>query len=312
MRSSMQHKVFAVFFLLVLALTTSAGDAAIARASNETEAPVAALIETEAAPELSGEELIRDDAAPEAPSFDAVLGEHETRYRSYGRLRRRAHNVELAAQKLDGVVIAPGGVLSFNDTVGERTREAGFQAAPVIASGRIRQGLGGGICQVTTTLHIAALEAGFTLVEHRTHSRPSSYVDTGLDATVAFGTIDYKVQNPYPFPVRLVTSAAEGTLTVRLEGAQASRGGDVQATVLRDLEPREDIVEDPTLTAGERVVESAGRTGHVVRVRYTDAAGEQHTLRVAYRAAPRVIRVGTGAAPVVAPIVVAAAVAPGA
>lgn len=304
MSPSMQHKVFVVFFPLILTLTTTAGDAAIARASDDTAVAVASVAPAEVfAPTET------PDAAIAAPRFDVVLGEESTRYRTYGRLRRRAHNVELAAQKLDGIVIAPGAVLSFNDTVGERTREAGFQAAPVIAAGRIRQGLGGGICQVTTTLHIAALEAGFTLVEHRTHSRPSSYVGTGLDATVAFGRIDYKIQNPYSFPVRVVTSAADGELVVRLEGAEASRGGDIEATVLRDLEPRENIVEDASLAAGERVVESEGRTGHVVRLRYRDAAGAQQTLRLAYRAAPRVVRVGAAAAsaPIAQPIVVAVA-----
>ncbi|MCF6287340.1 MAG: VanW family protein [Candidatus Hydrogenedentes bacterium] len=107
--------------------------------------------------------------------------------------------VQPAAAKLDGAILEPGGILSFNERVGARGREEGFEPAPVIASGRLRQGMGGGVCQVSTTLHVAAIRAGLVVIERRPHSRPSHYVDPGLDATVVYGRFDYRIENPYPF-----------------------------------------------------------------------------------------------------------------
>lgn len=229
--------------------------------------------------------------AAEAPSFTEVA-EASTEFRTTGRARNRAHNVGLAAKFLTGSVIAPGQTLSFNDTVGERSAERGFRSAPVIASGRIRSGMGGGVCQVSTTLHMAALEAGLEIVEHRTHSRPSSYAPAGLDATVAWGSIDYQVRNPYAHPVRVLAWTIDGQMHVRLESTGEVATQQVVSDEVRTLPIRERVVQDAALAAGEREVERAGREGVVARVTIVDAEGQRHVQRFWYAAAPRVVRVG--------------------
>jgi len=226
-----------------------------------------------------------------AESFAAVVGDHLTEFRTSGRAANRAANVALAAERVDGVVLAPGERFSFNDVVGERTTDAGFLAAPVIANGRIRMGMGGGICQVASTLHVAVLEAGMTIVEHRSHSRPVGYVPTGLDATVAWGQTDYVFQNDHDFPVRVFTKVVDGQLLVRIDG-DARAPNEIDADVIRTLEPRTLVEADETLTAGERVVDRAGHEGYVVRVRVTDAEGNTDTSRVRYFPRHELVRVG--------------------
>ncbi len=134
----------------------------------------------------------------------------------------RSANVRLAAQLLNGVVIGPGRVISFNERVGPRTVERGFQQAPEIVGDELTVGIGGGTCQVSSTLHGAALYGGLAVVERRSHSRPSDYTRLGLDATVAYPSVDLKLKNPYSFS--LVVHAFEpepGTLRIEILGGEA-------------------------------------------------------------------------------------------
>lgn len=153
----------------------------------------------------------------------------------------RVHNITLGAKKLDGSTIAPlGGLWSFNDTVGPRTMEAGFKAAPTLLMGEVIPGMGGGMCQVSSTMHAAALLAGLTIVKRMPHSRPSSYIDRGLDATVNYPEhcwegkqdpntcFDLVISNPYDFPITIKTlvhdpvkptKVPKKALTVELRGS---------------------------------------------------------------------------------------------
>jgi len=220
-------------------------------------------------------------------AFDQTLGDASTRFRTRGAYRGRASNVQLAAKLLDGAVIAPGAELSFDAVVGERTVERGFRNAPVIANGELRRGIGGGVCQVASTLHLASLRSGLEVVEHRTHT--SSYLDPGLDARIAWGTQDYRVRNPHPFAVRVRAMATEGRLAVTIEGAEARRH-EVRTELVRELPADEQVIVDPTLAPGEIVVESEGRDGLVVRVVRVDPEGRTTTTLHRYAPATRVIR----------------------
>ncbi|MEO7034877.1 MAG: VanW family protein [Polyangiaceae bacterium] len=113
----------------------------------------------------------------------------------------RALNIATAARYLNGTVIAPGEVFSFNKTVGARTVGRGFTFAPVIVADELEPGVGGGVCQVASTLHAAAVFGGFEVVQRRNHSRPSGYTPLGLDATVVDGELDLKLKNPYDTPL---------------------------------------------------------------------------------------------------------------
>ena len=106
--------------------------------------------------------------------------------------------------------------------VGERTAAFGFYKSPVIRDGILTEGTGGGICQVASTLHAAALLAGLGIVERTPHSRPSSYIPMGLDATVVFPRVDLKVRNPWPYPIVVRAHAAHGELEVSWRSSTGS------------------------------------------------------------------------------------------
>ena len=158
-------------------------------------------------------------ARPAVAETPHVLGHFTTAYANDAEHRARASNVELAAEAIDRKVIAPGATFSFNDAVGERTAAFGFAKATVLRDGMLAEGTGGGTCQVASTLHAAALLAGLDIVSRAPHSRPSAYIRMGLDATVAFGTIDLKIRNPATEPVTIVVHRGKGTLDVALESA---------------------------------------------------------------------------------------------
>lgn len=133
-------------------------------------------------------------------------------------LPNRSANIRLAAAAIEGRILYPGEELSFNEAVGPRNIEQGYREAPVIVNDQVISGLGGGICQVSTTLYNAALLAGLTVVERTPHSLPSSYVDLGRDATVAYGLLDLRLRNDLGFPVLLSALAQEGILNVSFYG----------------------------------------------------------------------------------------------
>lgn len=181
-----------------------------------------------------------------------TLAEFTTKYRT-GRARAgRVHNIELAVRAIDGYVLEPGAELSFNEVVGKRSYERGFEAANEIANRRIVRGVGGGVCQVAATLHAAAFLAGFALPEYRPHSRPAKYIELGLDTMVSWPQQDMRIANVYPFPVRVRASAEDGTLQVRLEGAGKAHPVEWSKQVLSRTRPGVQEVEDADLAPGER------------------------------------------------------------
>jgi vancomycin resistance protein YoaR len=149
----------------------------------------------------------------------SVLSAFETDFRT--RAGPRATNIHVAAKSLNGKVLLPGAVFSFNEVVGPRIESRGFREAPVIVDDELEPGVGGGVCQVATTVHAAAVLAGLQIVERRSHSRPSGYAPMGLDATVIDGKVDLRFRNPYP--VALLISATfpdRFRLRVELVGMQ--------------------------------------------------------------------------------------------
>lgn len=136
--------------------------------------------------------------------------------------KNRAHNIRLVARRLRGVVVMPGEVFSFNRAVGPRTKARGFLPAPIFVKGEIATGIGGGVCQVSTTLYNAAKRAGMKIVERHLHSLPVHYVPSGYDATVVYGALDMRFKNPYSHPVVIWTAVKGGALTVLILGPPRS------------------------------------------------------------------------------------------
>ena len=155
------------------------------------------------------------EAAAELRGELEVVSEYTTRFRTRGDQATRAQNIAVAAQRLDGWILLPGDRMSFNDVVGERSEENGFEESWQILEGEMVRGMGGGTCQVSSTLHAAALHAGLKVVESYPHSRPLAYIDKGLDATVAWPFVDLKLQNPWPVALAIHALVGEGSLTFR-------------------------------------------------------------------------------------------------
>jgi len=155
-------------------------------------------------------------AEPTAESFPVELGSFATTLA--GSNAARTANVRLAAEALDGVVLDPGAELSFNERVGARTTERGYQIAPVILREQRQLQLGGGICQVASTLFDAALLAGLTPVERWRHSSPVDYVALGEDATIAWGYKDLRLRNELDRAVRVRVSVVGATLLAHVDG----------------------------------------------------------------------------------------------
>ncbi|MDD6135381.1 MAG: VanW family protein [Selenomonadaceae bacterium] len=154
-------------------------------------------------------------------NIDAVLGSYTTRFYPGD----RGDNIGLAASHLQGALIRSQATLSFNNIVGQRTRAAGYKNAGVIVNGEPAVDVGGGVCQVSSTLYNAILLAGLKPTERSNHSLPSSYVPAGRDATVADGLLDFVFQNPLPHPVVLRVSNSGSALTIYVLGTKADLGG---------------------------------------------------------------------------------------
>ncbi len=175
----------------------------------ETAAPQESSESVELAlPTPSGSATSPQADTPKPPDFTKTLAVYETRYQAGG---NRGSNIERAASFFkDGIVLQPGDVLSFNTMVGPRNESNGFKRAPVIVGGELTEGDGGGTCQVSSTLHAAARFAGgFEFVERTPHSRPSSYILPGLDATVVWPDVDLKLKNSRDLPVKIAISTSD-------------------------------------------------------------------------------------------------------
>lgn len=128
----------------------------------------------------------------------------------------RENNVVLAAQRINGVVVQPGQSFSFSQTILPRTSANGYVEAPIFVSGNIGRGIGGGVCQVSSTLYAAMIHAGLPATERHPHSRPVDYLPQGFDATIAGNTLDLKFTNTFSQPLQIQASANGGSLTVNL------------------------------------------------------------------------------------------------
>ena len=148
--------------------------------------------------------------------FNATLGSYSTNYG--GSTSNRKANVARASQLINEKVVAPGEVFSFNDTVGDRTTSNGFYTATEYINGKSVQGIGGGTCQVSTTLYSAALYADMQIVHRENHVMTVGYVPLGQDATVAYGSVDFKFRNSSDYPIKIVSSADGGTIYVSIIG----------------------------------------------------------------------------------------------
>ena len=215
--------------------------------------------------------------------------------------RPRSSNIARAAGLIDGAIIMPSEGFSFNDRVGPRTREAGFEEAREIVDSEYVIGIGGGVCQVSSTLYNAAILAGFEIVERRPHSRVSGYIQAGRDATVYYPTIDLRFRNRLEAPVMLSLQVEGNKLYAAVVGdPRARRLVEVTTRTVSTLAPKTDHILDATLPSGKEVVEQEPETGLIVETlrkvfaRDGVQVSEEVLSRDVYPPVNRVLRVGTG------------------
>jgi vancomycin resistance protein YoaR len=230
-------------------------------------------------------------------NFGQTMIEVETTFRTGGAAAGRAHNIELAAAAIDGAVLQPGGELSFNERVGERSHARGFATAKELANRRVVDGVGGGVCQVAATLHATAFLSGLSLTDYRPHSRPVQYIDLGLDTMVTWPNQDMRIANSYPFSIRIRAQARDGVLRIRLEGSGKAHPVEWNTTILQRSKPGVQEVSDDSLRSGERVVVQSPIDGLLVRrVRTVYLPSGPHTEENMLRYPPtdRIVAVGGG------------------
>lgn len=143
-----------------------------------------------------------------------VIGSYTTYFNSGN--KNRSHNIMLASRAINNYVVLPGEVFSFNKVVGKRTKEKGYLQAPVIVRGELSEGIGGGICQVSSTLFNAVDKAGLHVIKRYSHSRDVAYVPPGRDATVSWYGPDFVFQNKYAYPIMIRAQSHYGTMYVTI------------------------------------------------------------------------------------------------
>jgi vancomycin resistance protein YoaR len=239
-----------------------------------------------------------------AMGITGLVGAYET---IYGGEANRLHNVRLVANLIDGKLIAPGTTFSFNGTTGERGEDKGFREAPVIINGELQTGIGGGVCQVSTTVFNAAYEAGLPITERTNHALYISHYPQGRDATVNYPDTDLQFRNDTPHWLLLRTFVGSSSLTVALYGAPQNRRvesevGDLVVTGSTPVKR----VSDPSLFVGQTSLQESGSPSRATSVeRKVYSAGGKllydDKWSSSYRGEYRVINVGTKPKPKLPP-----------
>ena len=247
--------------------------------------------------------IVRDGVKHTAKDLEnldlsAVLGRFESRYN--GQDQDRSYNLRTAARHVDGIVLKPGEVFDFNAIVGERSEANGFRPATVIAGGELTDGVGGGTCQIAGTLHAAVFFAGLPFVERNTHTRPSSYLKLGLDATVAYPKLNFKFQNDLAQPIAIGVKVGDGRVLAEVRGPKSVAREVSFVRRIDEVTPyTETTREDPTLPSGVRVLSQRGVAGF--RVTSFRTIRDVHTHKIvrerrsdSYPATTQIWRVGKG------------------
>ena len=244
-----------------------------------------------------------DITAKDASAIDTLLATFTTRFNP-GK-RDRTHNLILAATQVNGIIIKPGTQFSYNDIVGPRVGERGYREAPIFVKGKLEPGMGGGICQVSSTIYNVVLLSGLKVLQRGPHSRTVPYVRPGRDATVAYGSRDFRFENSNASPIALISRLDRSQLTVEIYGAADDKKNidiftskPIYSAIAGVM-----TVADPTLPTGTTKVLDVGARGVQVivyrRVKKTDGTSVTEVVsRDKYPSQKRIIGIGPARKPV--------------
>lgn len=194
-------------------------------------------------------------------AFPDLLSSFSTRYDASN--YPRTTNLKLAMNKLNGVVVASGETFSYNKTLGKRTAEAGYREAGGYAGGRVVQTLAGGICQISSTLYDAVVYANLDIIERHNHMFLAGYVGAGKDATVVYGSLDFKFKNTRKYPIMIKTSIGNGVAKIDIYGIkeEVEYDVDIVSSVLSYTPFKVIYEEDSSLAEGQQRVVQNGMNG---------------------------------------------------
>ena len=231
-------------------------------------------------------------------AFPNLLSSFSTKYDASN--KDRSTNLKLAMDKINGVVLMPGEEFSYNKVVGERTISAGYKEAKIYSNGKVIDGLGGGICQISTTLYDAVLYANLEVTSRRNHQFVTSYVKAGLDATVVYGSTDFKFKNSRSYPIKIVGEVDGGVAKIDIYGVKEETEYEVklEPVVINYIPYTTKTIKDSSLPKGKTVVEQSGSNGvKTVTYKYLLLNGKVVSKTVlsndTYNPMQRIIRVGS-------------------
>lgn len=253
--------------------------------------------------ELTMRRVEADLTTEEAKGFGIVerISTFTTEYSSSN--KPRVNNIHTLADALDATLLGPGETFSFNGTVGERTAAKGYEEAAAIVNGKLVPQLGGGICQLNTTLFNAVFFSGLPVVERRNHSQYISHYPKGRDATVSWGGPDFKFKNDTPNWILIATGYTNSSVTISIYGTDPGYEVAYETGPWTNLtNPPVREVKDPKLPVGTRVIDERGASGRTIVVTRIVTKGgaeiRRDTFKSVYRPTEEVVRVGTMPAPV--------------
>ena len=230
-------------------------------------------------------------------AFPDLLATFSTKYNAGN--AGRTTNLRLAANKINGTVLLPNEEFSYNAVVGERTISAGYKMAATYSNGAVVDGLGGGICQISSTLYDAVVMANLKITTRRNHQFVTSYLPAGKDATVVWGSQDFKFVNSRKYPVRITATVQGGVATVQVWGIKEEVEYDIsiETKKIATIAPTTQYVQDPSLASGQQKVVQAGSDGRKVeayKVMKLNGQVVSTTLlsRDTYNAMKRIVHVG--------------------
>ena len=193
--------------------------------------------------------------------FRDTLAETETKLNPNE--KSRTHNVELACNYINGTVLNPGDEFSYNNVVGQRTSARGFREAGIFVSGRLEEGLGGGVCQPSSTLYMAVLRADLKVTERNNHGMTVSYTPLGEDATVSWGTLDFKFVNDTEYPIKILASREGSYCKMKIVGTKTTdKKVEIKTNTLSTTNWSTVRQRDTSLKPGTERVDQSGSTGY--------------------------------------------------
>ena len=214
-----------------------------------------------------------------AELYKDVLATYTTKASSQA---NRNTNLSLACKAINGIILYPGQTFSYNQTLGKRTAAKGYKEANTYYNGEVVESLGGGICQVSSTLYWCAMHADLQIVERANHSLPVSYIPKGMDATVSWGGPDLKFKNDSDYPIKIVATSNKGNVTVRILGTDYKdyyvkiKGQTVKTTAYSTVTEKYPIDNEFGYVNGQVITK--GRTGYVYntyRYKYDKATNKE-------------------------------------